>query len=91
MWAQASSHGGETESKSQKSPASSVGKTYSLPNSQVAAPSLPPLGFRHHLISARQQWAVAWGKILIPCPGIEPKEPEWKPGILATKPAGVRG
>ena len=36
------------------------------------------------------QWAVAWSKILVPCPGIEPRQPRWKQGILAPGAARAR-
>ena len=31
----------------------------------------------------RQQWAIAGSEVLILCPGLEPGEPGWEPGILA--------
>ena len=43
------------------------------------------------LISARQQWAVVWSKILMPCPGTDIGKPGWEPGIPATRPARARG
>lgn len=33
----------------------------------------------------RQQWVIAWSKILILCSGIEYGQPGWKPGILNTR------
>ena len=43
------------------------------------------------VILARQQWAVVWSEILIPCPGIEPGWPGWEPEIPAIRPARARG
>ena len=43
------------------------------------------------LILERQQWALAWSQIIIPCPGIEPGYPGWKPGNLATRSARATG
>ena len=40
----------------------------------------------------RQQWALAWSKVLVPCPGTESGKPGWKSEILATtSPRGVSG
>ena len=36
------------------------------------------------------EWAGAWSGILIPCPGTEPGQPGWKPGILDTRSARAR-
>ena len=40
------------------------------------------------LLLERQQWVMAWSEILILCSGIESGQPGWKPGIVATRPAG---
>ena len=42
------------------------------------------------VILVRQHYTVAWSKILIPCQGVEPGKPGWKPGILAITPARSR-
>ena len=37
------------------------------------------------LILERQQRVTAWSRILILCLGIEPGQPNWKPGVLAPR------
>ena len=57
----------------------------------VATTSLFSVSMSSVCSPERQQCAVAWSKILNPCPGIEPGEAGCEAGILATRPDRARG